>query len=218
MPTSKGKRSKKRKRKDGKLKGEDPELTRPSPPEISSSVFVGLNNITRNLETLSRKSKHGHDSSLDDSLAKQPEVHDSPSQGGKVSESSVMMENKSRDRHFSAVFVLSSSLPSVLQEHLPQLVTTASLAHPSLPATRLVQLPKGCESRLCANLGLPRASAVGILDGAPHSGSLIDLVREQVPEVHIAWLQEARKHEYQAVKIKTVETFGWVAEKESKSS
>lgn len=124
----------------------------------------------------------------------------------------------SRDCHFSAVFVLPSCLPSVLQGHLPQLVATASLAHLSLPATRLVQLPKGCESRLCANLGLQRASVIGILDGAPHSGSVVDLVREHVPEIHIPWLQEARNNEYQEVKIKGVETFGWVTEKESKSS
>jgi hypothetical protein len=54
--------------------------------------------------------------------------------------------------HFSAIFACGSFQPPILTEHLPQLITTASLAYPELPQTRLLELPKGSEERLCQGL------------------------------------------------------------------
>jgi hypothetical protein len=125
-----------------------------------------------------------------------------------------LIECESGDRHFAAIFVPRSSQPSILHAHLPQLVVTASLAHPELPHTRLVQLPKGCDGRLCEALGLPRVSFIGLLDGAPHSKSLIDLVQECVPEIETPWLQEAKKSVYLPVKINVIESFVPVPKKE----
>jgi ribonuclease P/MRP protein subunit POP3 len=195
------------------------ELPNPSPPEISPYIVVGLGNVSRSLESLSRKSKPS-EPSLADSERNSQSQESAPNEGKdeKISAPLTGLEGDLFRCHFSAVFVLSSTLPSILQEHLPQLVATASLAHPLLPATRLVRLPKGCDSRLCTVLGLQRVSVIGILDGAPHSKSLLHFIRAHVPEIQIPWHEEARKNKYLPVKIKAVETFGWVAEKESKSS
>jgi ribonuclease P/MRP protein subunit POP3 len=196
VPSSKGKRDKKRKRKEVKSGTEKaPASTPPPPPAISSFVEVGLNSITRSLESLSKKSKA--ENALID-VAKDGDE-------GTL---------KPESRHFSAIFVLRSSQPSILHMHLPQLIRTASLAYPELPATRLVQLPNGCDARLCEVLGLPRVSFIGILDGAPFSKALVDLVRECVPEIEIPWLQEAKKPVYLPVKINTIETFAPIAKKE----
>ena len=288
---------------------------KPPPPEISSYVVVGLNSITRSLESLSQKSKalksvgcekndagrlssssvsgieiqksdssqsSHHEASglrleateqpIDASQPIQPQVSSEKPERSAIGESALSllsgakskalmgkpsnnaiqdMEDKSEignagqdaqfpgfivgsktaavkgqqeplaedehvDYHFSAIFVPRSSQPSILHAHLPQLVTTASLANPELPATRLIQLPKGCEARLSAALGLPRVSFIGMLDGAPHSKSLVDLVRECVPEIEVLWLEEAKKSVYLPLKVNVIESFVPVAKKDQK--
>lgn len=297
------------------MKGEEPPLSRPPAPEISSFVVVGLNSITRSLESLSQKSKvlrnaecekndagqdlrvgvecgnsdasqssqspseardealnrgehhikdgghsiqpraskaksgksgAGQDSQSVASRAKneapenatqnsqtlvseeQSEKRDarhdaqSPAPEARVETATgpkeSLAEDEHVDHHFSAIFVPRSSQPPILHAHLPQLVVTASLANPELPVTRLVQLPKGCDARLSEALGLPRVSFIGILDGAPHSKSLIDLVRGCVPEIEIPWLAEAKKPVYLPVKINAIESFApVVAQKKQKA-
>jgi hypothetical protein len=318
---SKGKRSKKRKRKENKSKGEEPDLSRPPPPEILSFVVVGLNSITRSLESLSQKSRAlksvdcekndagqdprsgienkrsdagqvpqylapearnealsisdghlkdtgqslqllaseaksqksaaGQTSQSEGSEAKKDALNNagkplknaaqssrSPLSGAKSKDSNpisqppssrarsettkdlkeTLVNDEHVDHHFSAIFVPRSSQPPILHAHLPQLVVTASLANPELPVTRLVQLPKGCDARLSQALGLPRISFIGLLDGAPHSKSLVDIVREYVPEIEIPWLKEAKKSVYMPVKINAIEIFVPVAQKEQKSA
>jgi hypothetical protein len=312
---SKGKRNKKRKREGKKLEGEEPPPSRPPLPEISSFVVVGLNSITRSLESLTQKSKalrhaecekndagpdlrlgvergnsdasqnsqstseardealnRGENHLKDGRHSIQPRAYeaksgksgagqDSPSvvsraknealenatqnsrapisekqseecDAGQDAQSPApearaqratgpkesLSKNEHVDHHFSAIFVPRSSQPPILHAHLPQLVVTASLAHPELPVTRLVQLPKGCEARLSEALGLPRVSFIGILDGAPHSKSLVDLVRGCVPEIEIPWLTEAKKSVYLPVKINAIESFvPVVAQKKQKA-
>jgi hypothetical protein len=311
---SKGKRNKKRKREGTKLEGEEPPPSRPPLPEISSFVVVGLNSITRSLESLTQKSKalrsaeceknvadpdlqlevergnsdasqnsqstsEGRDEALDrgenhpkngghsiqpraskaksgksgvgqysqsvasraknkapenatqnsqapiseeqseerdgrDAQSPAPEARAQTATGPKES----LAKDEHVDHHFSAIFVPRASQPPILHAHLPQLVVTASLAHPELSVTRLVQLPKGCDARLSEALGLPRVSFIGILDGAPHSKSLVDLVRGCVPEIEIPWLAEAKKSVYLPVKINAIESFvPVVAQKKQKA-
>jgi hypothetical protein len=316
---AKGKRSKKRKRKEDKSKGEETDFPRPPPLEISSFVVVGLNSITRSLETLSQKSKAlrsvdcekndagrgpqsprpAAESKSDAGQVSQRPASEANDEGLNISEkplngagqyispgsaekseksekrtggqtshslasgakhqalnnaekppelaaqstqSSISEEKSEKSdtaqlpasddigetakellvedvhRHFSAIFVTQASQPPILRAHLPQLVTTASLANPELPATRLVQLPKGCEARLSEALALPRVSFIGILDGAPHSKSLVDLARESVPVIEIPWLEEAKKSVYLPLKINAIESFVHVVAKKVEKS
>lgn len=46
---------------------------------------------------------------------------------------------------------------------------------------------------------------VGLIDGAPNASSLIELVRQKIPELEVPWLQEAVKGAYLAVKINAIQ-------------
>lgn len=96
------------------------------------------------------------------------------------------------------------------------MIAAASLAQPSLPATRLVQLPPGSEERLSKALGLPRVSFLGILSGAPHAASLVDLVQECVKPIEIPWLREAKEQKYLPVKINAIQTTAGLGKKAKK--
>jgi len=170
----------------------------PPTPEISSHILIGLNAITRHLETLSRNKRP-------ESQKLKPETIPTDD-GGKLEAESTKVNEPIHpgSQHLAAVFVCRLSQPSVLYAHLPQLIATASLALPHLPATRLVQLPQGCESRLCSSLGLHRASFVAIKEDAPYSKPLIGLVREIVPVIEVPWLKEAQSAQYKPVKINAI--------------
>ncbi|PVH81226.1 hypothetical protein DL98DRAFT_175372 [Cadophora sp. DSE1049] len=230
---SKGKRSKKRKRAEEKKKAESraeagETLSIPPTPEISSHIMVGLNSITRSLEALSQASKPaaiaaGHEGPqhhVQSKLELKTETNDSTTTVGNPMTLDVPAEIQDASQmptHIAAIFVPTSTQTTVLHTHLPQLIFTASLANPSLPPTRLIQLPKGCDARLCDALGLPRVSFIGILEGAPHSKPLLDLVRETVPEIDVPWLREVRDEKYLKVKVNAIETFAPVVAKEKKS-
>jgi ribonuclease P/MRP protein subunit POP3 len=211
---SKGKRAKKRKRKEAKLAEA---TSKPPVPEISSFVVVGLNSITRYLESSSQasKPKQSMEGATNETSTREPAMEEN-SNDAKVSR---ILDKPQNSTHFSAIFVLRSSQPSILHSHLPQLIATASKARPDLPATGLVQLPKNCDARLCQALELSRVSFIGLLEGAPHSKALVDLVRDCVSEVEIPWLQEVKKANYLPVKINVIETLAPVVkEKEKKGS
>ncbi len=105
-----------------------------------------------------------------------------------------------------AVFVPRSGQPPVLYSHLPLLTKAASLAKPSSASTRIISLTGGAEDRLKTVLGIPRVGMVGLIDGAPNASSLIELIRQNVPELEVPWLQEAVKGTYLAVKINAIQT------------
>lgn len=188
----------------------DSALGDPSPPlpDVLRFVALGLNSITRVLEAASQKSRLKGLSSSDT-----PSNDTSPSEGEKDDIVAKSVAEKDAHSVFSAVFVSRHSQPSILHAHLPQLVATASLAYPESPATRLIQLPRGSEERLCEALGLPRVSFIGLAEGAPHSGSLVDLIRGCVSPVEVPWLVEAKEAEYLPVKINSIETFAPVVKK-----
>ncbi|SZF00939.1 unnamed protein product [Blumeria hordei] len=200
---SKGKRSKRRAKNSvlkAKLAGSD--NYHPPVPEITSSVIVGLNNVVRRLEALSNiyrnKASKSHEPQLGNEARNPSEaVH-------------------SIEQHFSAIFVVSDSLPKIIHEHLPELVIAASLATPQIPGTRLVQLPTWCSSKLCLSLGLPSVSTVGILEGAPNSKSLIEFVRQCVPMVISPWFQEVKDNSYLPVQVKAIESSAPLIKKEQK--
>ena len=109
-------------------------------------------------------------------------------------------------RRLAAIFVPRSDQAPILSSHLPLLVHTASLARSASPATRLVNLPKGAEARLCAAAHLPRVSFVGLFEDAPNATPLVDFVRERVAPIDVPWLKEVGTGIYIPVDIKALET------------
>lgn len=215
---SKGKRNKKRKRQEAKLGKEigDSMVEIPLPvPEISHFVSIGLNSITRILESSSHRSRPNSLASNDTDSGNAAGFNVRTSSEVEIPD--IMEQHVThKDSHptFSAIFVSRHSQPSILHDHLPQLLATASLGHPESPAIRLVQLPKGSEERLCEALRLPRVSHIGLFEGAPHSKSLIDLIRDCVSTIEIPWMK-ATEAKYLPVKINSTETFNFGVKKKS---
>ena len=221
ITASKGKRSKKRKRQEAKNGNDDLKSTAlPPPPEISPFVVVGLNSITRILESSSQKSrplKSLNRVTSEDDETEEKSKASSPRKRKTLNTSENAGESTTHhpvDGHFSAIFVTRSSQPTILHAHLPQLVATASLAYPESSVTRLVQLPKGSDARVCEALGLPRVSFIGVLEGAPNSKSLVEVIRDFVPEIDIPWLQETKALKYLPVNINVIETFSSVSKEQ----
>jgi len=102
-------------------------------------------------------------------------------------------------RHVAAVFLL-RPLDELIYVHLPTLCYTASLAHPGLPRTRLVLLDESAEPQIAKALGLARVSVLAVIE-PPESGSpeasapgmeiLTAYVREHIEAVGAGWLADA---------------------------
>lgn len=209
MTPSKGKRSKKRKRKE-LAEAKTSNAVKPPIPEISSFVRIGLNAVARDLEALARVSRPTRTDEVD---------------GPRMLEEAAVLKDPRNDNgsansstSFSAIFVLPSTEPAILHTQLPQLIATATAANPDAPSIRLVQLPKGSSSRLSDALALPRVSFIGLVNAAPNSQALVDFIREHVPEVHVPWLQEVQTPVYLPVKINAIDTFATIAKKVSKTA
>jgi ribonuclease P/MRP protein subunit POP3 len=52
------------------------------------------------------------------------------------------------------------------------------------------------------------------VEGAPHAGSLVDVIRRSVPEIEVPWLEEVKKSTYLPVKINAIKTFASVPKKQ----
>jgi ribonuclease P/MRP protein subunit POP3 len=188
----------------------EPDETKPPAPEISAFIEVGLNSITRKLEDASQISTpetQSNEKEADSSKDKEVSLEQGDSH---IKESDAEKATVTTTNHklmpFAAVFVLRPSQPTVLHAHLPQLISTSTLAIPGLPAPRLIQLPSGCGARLCESLGLARVSFIGLREGAPNSTQLVDLIRRVVPEVKIPWIEETKNAAYLPVKINITKT------------
>ena len=183
------------------MKGRNAEIYRNNAslpvPEISSHVLVGLASITRLLERIAGDSTRDRPLRMSDTGFQT---------AGYESEVVSEHDSKATFPHIAAIFVCRSSQPSVLHAHLPQLVATASSKIPHLQPTRLVQLPHGSGNRLSSSLGLSRASFVAILENAPHSKSLVELIQNTVSVIKIPWLDEVAKAQYRPVKINSILT------------
>ena len=199
---SKGKRAKKRKRKDdptieGQLadfsEGGRPDTAPVPRPQMLDHLTIGFNTTTRYLELLAQKcipsaDEHKHSDAV---------VAIKTSAGPSLDPA---------NKTLAAVFVSRSGQPPVLYSQLPFLTKAASLAVPSSPSTRIISLPEGAEDRLKTVLGIPRVGIVGLIDGAPNAASFIELIRQNVPELEVPWLQEAINGAYLPVEINAIQT------------
>ncbi|KAI0539902.1 hypothetical protein GGR58DRAFT_463155 [Xylaria digitata] len=178
---SKGNRAKKRKRKEQSNQEAPPPV--PPAPELQSYIDIGLSCVSRCLQK----------TASDGLEAKSQRDGQKP-------------EEISTGRFYSVIFIARSGQPNALSSHLPQMVAVASKSHPSQPPTRLVELPRACEGRLCETLGIPHVSCIGICVGAPNSNALVDFTREHVAATKVPWLQEAVDAGFRTTKINVIET------------
>ncbi|KAI9827938.1 MAG: hypothetical protein M1819_006881 [Sarea resinae] len=202
---SKGKRSKKRKRREAKIVSEGSEKAAssttlaspqtPPAPELRSYLTIGFNDTTRHLEAMARRA-------IPCNLPPDSKQQDPSSPESKE----ISLPDHESTGPISVIFLSRSSQPSVLYSHLPLLTAVASSQSPDGSVVRLVSLPKGAEVRLATALGLPRVGQVGLLEGAPHAGSLLDYVRQHVPVVEAPWLKDIATKEYLPVKINALQT------------
>ena len=148
-------------------------------PEIHNHLTVGFNTTTRYLEVLAKIS-HGC-----------MKGNSSPLMA--IESSARLSTNSANIKPVAAIFVTHSSQPHHLCSHLPLLAKAASFAVPLSPPTRIIVLPEGAEDRLKMTLGIPRVGMIGLMDGAPDASSLVEHIRQKVPEMEVAWLREAVK-------------------------
>ncbi|KAK0345682.1 RNase P and RNase MRP subunit [Friedmanniomyces endolithicus] len=205
-PRSKGKRSRKRKRQSpgSKTISPNPETAKSDPenlkipkkiirdqslhsPNPDPHILIGFNAVTQHLEALSATSAQHL------SLFRLAEVK---------------AEKQPPIRHIFAVFLL-RPLDELIYAHLPTLCYTASLAHPKLPATRLVLLDDSAETQIAGALGLARVSVLAILEpeagssevAVPGMDSLMAYVREHVVVMGAGWLADAVSAKWLGTKV-----------------
>ena len=107
-------------------------------PKISQHITVGINEVTRRLESQIQSNRL-----TVVTTAKQP-------------------ESASPKHHLKVVLVCRADIdPPLLLDHLPHLVAAYNSTQ-TLDIVKLVPLPKGAESSLAQALGLRRAAVVGI--------------------------------------------------------
>lgn len=185
---SKGKRNKKAKRRQVKLGAAlpAPETASVPIPELSAHILVGLNCITRHLESQSRQACP---QSLD------------------------MQIPSDNPKHLAVIVTTWPSVPAVLTSHLYVLLQTSSLLYPNLPQTRLVTLPRSSEKRLCSALGVARAGFIGIFDSAPCSTAVTEFCLANIPGIEVnGWLKPDQKP-FMPLKINTVEAADSILQK-----
>lgn len=78
------------------------------------------------------------------------------------------------------------------------------MAFPNLPAVRLVTLPIDAEIRLSEALKIPRIGLIGLECDAPGVSALAEVVRANVPELTVPWLQESKIGSYLPTDIKAI--------------
>ena len=157
-------------------------------------LTVGFNKTTRYLEFLAQNTSPSTDE------------HETPGAVAAAKTSARPSLDPAKNKPLAAVFVPRSGQPPVLYSHLPLLSKAASLAVPLSPSTRIVSLPEGAEDRLKTVLGIPRVGMIGLIDGAPFAASLIEFIRQKIPELEVPWLQEAVNGAYLPVKINAIQT------------
>ncbi len=181
IPSSKGKK-RKRDTKSAPL-----DTLKPPVPAIGLHVLIGINNVTKHLETLAAS-------------AAPPSVPINESnvyeQESSISDNGTRQRSKSLVTPLSFV-ILTHPQPSLSPSHahIPTLLHLATLQHhpeaSSSEPTRLISLPTSYEARIASALHIPRVGAIGIYNGAPGAKALEEYVREHVGLTHCAWVDEA---------------------------
>lgn len=156
---------------------------RPPAPPIADHIKIGLNTVTRCLESTATQyipvPLANHMCHLQDSVASGPKTT-------------------------LAVVILSKTKSDLMYSHLPMLCATASANCTEEASIRLVILDNSAETRLAESLGLPRVGVLGVVAGDTAVKPFINYVRSHVEPVHIPWLAGTMQGKYQPLKIETI--------------
>lgn len=166
-------------------------------PDLINFVSIGFNSTTRHLETLAQQAAP----SLLIADKTDPVIAGKISMSQKTGQSGAQI---SMQKPLLAVFVPCIKESSKLYSHLPVLVKKASMAFPHVPAIRLVTLPLDAETRLSEALKIPRVGLIGLECDAPGVSALAEVIRANVPELIVPWLQESKAGAYLPTDIKTI--------------
>lgn len=170
-------------------------------PEISSHILIGLNSVTRHLEALAAqtapKTAPAHAATKCDN-----DEGDSGEKENAASESKPGEHPDTAPKRLAFVLIPHNHPPASLPHaHIPTLVHLATMNSPKDTATRLLAVPPTYEPQIAEALNIPHVGALAVMEGAPGADALVAYVREQVEVTTCAWIDEAMKPEWKAVKI-----------------
>jgi ribonuclease P/MRP protein subunit POP3 len=190
IPPSKGKKRKRQSQRDSSKEADNglhETPPPPPPPEIGNHILIGLNSVTRHLESLAART-------APPSTPSHTKTHTS-------------LANSSPPRPLALVLIPHNHPPASLPHaHIPTLVHLSTVDSQSEKATRLLAVTPGCEPVIAEALHIPHVGALGILEGAPGADALVAYVRENVEITKCAWIDEAMGPEWKGVKIDTQPT------------
>ena len=154
----------------------------PTVHEFANGLLVGFNSCHEYLETLAKQSRPEPLRRIDDYTAPKADIVP-----------------------LVAICVCRSDLPLLLTASLPLLIHTASLASPSHPMIRLVELPADSQGILSNITKLPGTGFGGIKSDFITAATLIQFVRTNIEPVNISWLPEIKSPKYLPVRIESTE-------------
>ncbi|KAL5432286.1 hypothetical protein PMIN06_012058 [Paraphaeosphaeria minitans] len=179
-------KGKKRRRESQKEKNEDADKstpnTPPPPPEISHHILIGLNSVTRHLESLA--------------------AHTAPPSAPSHAKADAPPPDATPPRPLSIVLIPHNHPPASLPHaHIPTFVHLCTMTSQKDKAIRLLAVPPGCEPAIAEALHIPHVGALAIFEGAPGADALVAYVREHVAVTRCAWIEEAMGPEWKDTKI-----------------
>lgn len=170
------------------------ESSRLPAPATASHVLIGLNSVTRHLETQAA-STAPPTAPINETTTER----DNPTQ--------IDDKDSATSSRTLSVVILTHPQPSLSPSHahIPTLLHLANLRRDpgTMPAepTRLVCLATSNDARLASALHIPRVGAIGILEGAPGANALEEYARKHVGLTECAWVDEALKSEWRGLNV-----------------
>ncbi|KIM79791.1 hypothetical protein PILCRDRAFT_822964 [Piloderma croceum F 1598] len=136
------------------------------PPPILEHLTIGINEVTRKLESQINSSR----------------------QTVIISDKYTVSSEYSRQPRIKVIFVCRADIdPPILVDHLPHLVSACNSLRKPLDFVKLVPLPKGAEFTLAAALGLRRVAVIAVDSTTPELSSC-DSLLESIPTLSAPWL------------------------------
>jgi len=141
------------------------------PPSILQHLTIGINQVTRKLESQIKASR----------------------QTVVISDQGAVSSEFPSQQGIKVVFVCRADIdPPMLIDHLPHLVSACNSSRKPPDFMKLVPLPKGAEFTLAAAMGLRRVAVIAVDSTAPELSSFNSLL-QSVPTLTAPWLLHTPK-------------------------